>query len=706
MSWSHALKQTAQAGLTIERIRLEPLVAVRGACGVAIVVGLTLWFGSPTLAVSSAFGAFSAGIAIFQKSWRPRPELALAAASLLAVSTFLGYLAAAHIATFVVMLAVWTLLTGMSWAVGPVSGLVSTQMVAVMLVTVTLPTSVLGALEHAALIGVGGVVQAALIVLFPVRPWGVQRDALADALAGVADYARRLRHDPQAPFDPQPLMDARSAAAVTPRAAKRRPSQLRGYRLLAERIRPVLASMADPVVGAPMLGPERDRVRELLAATATVLDAVAHAVRRSRPVRLPPEAMAVLEVPESGPMLNGAARRAALKLMALVNDVVESSDERVEAVTPEGTKDRRHLPRPTVPGLVPVALRALRREARWDSRILRHAVRLTVVAVGGYLLGAVLPFGHGYWAPLTSVMVLRPDFGQTFSRGVARFFGTLAGVLIGGLVVTLAHPDPYVSATLAVVCAAFMFMLLRTGFIVASLCVSAYVVFLLGIAGAEVGQTVQARVALTLLGGLMAMASYVVFPAWETPLLRDRLADWLTAGGRYAIAVFDAHARPAERRPRQVREALLDQRAARSEYEQLEGRARREPVRHRGLGPRAAQAAQTALSTAGRVTMLLEAHLPDRDAAPSPEAGEFAAALRTAVPKAVEAVRERRPLDWTAVQESLEHWQERAGERQGVAVRSAELLVEALDDLAEALAGGARQQRALQDPTRGGDPTH
>ena len=85
---------------------------------------------------------------------------------------------------------------------------------------------------------------------------------------------------------------------------------------------------------------------------------------------------------------------------------------------------------------------------------------------------------------------------------------------------------------------------------------------------------------------------------------------------------------------------------------------------------------------------------------------EFAAALRTAVPKAVAAVRERRPLDWTAVQESLEQWQERAGERPGVAVRSADLLVEALDDLAQALAGGARQQPALQNPTRGGDPSH
>ncbi len=58
-----------------------------------------------------------------------------------------------------------------------------------MLVTITLPTSVADAAAHAGMIAIGGVVQAALIVLFPVRRWGAQRDALADALAAEADYA-------------------------------------------------------------------------------------------------------------------------------------------------------------------------------------------------------------------------------------------------------------------------------------------------------------------------------------------------------------------------------------------------------------------------------------------------------------------------------------------------------------------------------------
>ncbi|MEU5273245.1 FUSC family protein [Streptomyces hygroscopicus] len=700
MTWSHALKETARTGLAIERTRTEPLVAIRGACGVALIIGMALWLGSPTLAVSAAFGAFSAGIATFQRSWRPRPWLALAAAAGLAVSTFLGYLAASHTATFVLMLAVWTLLTGMSWAVGPVSGLVSTQMVAVMLVTVTLPTSVLGALGHALLIGLGGVVQALLIVLFPVRPWGVQRDALADALAAVADYARRLRHDPMAPFDPKPLMEARSAAALTPRQARRRPRQLRGYRLLAERIRPVLASLADPVVGAPEEGPERDRVRELLAATGTVLDAVAHAIRHGRPVRVPSDAMSVLQVPEEGPKLSGPARRAALRLISLVADVVEASEEPVEEVSAEGRTVHRFLPRPGIPGTVTAALRAIRREARWSSPVLRHAVRLCAVATSGYLLSTALPLGHAYWAPLTSTMVLRPDFAQTYSRGIARFLGTLAGVLVGGGLVALVHPGPYLSAVLAVLCVLSMYLLLRTGFIVTSACVSAYVVFLLSIPGEAWAQTVQARVALTLLGGLIAMAAYAVFPAWETPRLRDRLADWLAANGSFATAVFDAYARPADRRPRQVRDALLDARAARAAWERSEAQAHREPVRHRGLSRHAARAAQTALSTMGRVVMLLEAHLPERDAAPSEEAADFAAALRQALPKAVEAVRERQPLDWEAVHRSLERWQRKAGDRPGVALRGAGQLQDALDDLAEALGKSARQKRTPRGPSQ------
>jgi uncharacterized membrane protein YccC len=733
LGWLRALRETARAGLRVERARLTPLLAVRSACGVALVVGFALWLGSPGLAVASAFGAFAAGIATFQRSWRPRPLLALGAAAGLALSTFVGYLVVGHTVAFVALIAAWAFLAGMAWALGPTTGIVAALTVAVMLIAVTLPTSVLGALTHAALIAAGGVVQAAFIVLFPVSPWRARRDALADALAGVADYARRLRHDPAAPFDPQPLMEARSAAAITTRQARRRPRQLGGYRTLAERFRPVLASLADPVVGGvPEDGPQRARVRDLLAAAATVLDATARAIRRGEAVRIPEDALEVLQVPESGPVLDGPARKTAMRLIALTDDTVEAAQQplevtrRVPGLPPRVLRQRdfadgsgvtdvsggpgatdaaagapRHLHRPSVPGLVPAGVRAVRRELTWSSPVLRHAVRLSAAVAVGRLLAELLPQQHGYWAPLTALMVMRPDFAQTYQRGVARLAGTLVGVTLAGTLVALAHPGQWVSAALAVAAVWLLYLLLRTGYSIVSGCTAAYVVFLLEIVGSRWQQTVAERAWLTALGGLLAMLAYALFPTWETARLRDRLADWLAANGRYAVAVLDAFARPADRHPRQVRDALLDVRAARGQWERAAARAGAEPVRHRGLSRRSAREAQLALVTMGRVIMLMEAHLPRSDAAPSAGSAAFAERLGPAVTAATAAVRERRVPDFGAVHEALADWRSAYGapDAEPVGLRGADLLTDALEEFADAVRPRTATEQGPADPS-------
>ncbi|MGA4840445.1 FUSC family protein [Streptomyces sp. G45] len=717
MTWWRALRQTAGAGLAVERRRLEPLVALRGAAGLAIVIGAGLALFGPAVAASSAFGAFQAAIATFQRSWRPRPELAIASGTSLAVSTFLGYVSGGHPLLFLALLVTWTFLAGLSWAAGPTIGLIATSNVAIMLVTVTLPTSVAEAAGHAAMMVAGGLVQAALIVLFPVRRWGAHRDALADALAAEADYARRLRHDPVAPFDPAPLMAARDAATITPRQARTRPAELHGARGLAERIRPVLASLADPAVGVPEDGPARDRARELLAAAASILDAAARAIRNGTPVDLPAGSVAAFQTPDTETVLAPSPHRSATRLGALLRDVVEvaggdsgqhpvSTTKATKAVKAiksfkpvrrgrtsrgaalgrgrQGRQPPPHLLRPTLTTLLPAACKAMRDELRKPSPVRRHATRVTAVAATGYLLGTWLPLGHGYWAPMASVMVMRPDFSQTYSRAVARFAGTLVGVALATGLLQLTHPGTALSGTLAVASAGLMYLLMRTGQIAAQACVAAYVVFLLGMGGEQWTQTVPERVVLTLLGGVLAMLAYAAYPAWETPRLRTRLADWLTADGRYAAAVVGHYAAPAGRACGDVREALLAARDARIAWQDAVERARHEPVRHRGLSRAAATDAEHALVQLGRVGMLLEAHLPDRGAPPVPAAARLAEALRTATEQGAKAVRERRVPTWAPVREALDAW-DSAGAPDRVVRRGARLLLAALDDLSEAL---------------------
>ncbi|MFI6350826.1 FUSC family protein [Streptomyces sp. NPDC050560] len=682
MSWSRALVETGRSGLSVERTRLQPLVALRAAVGLALVVAFTdLWFG-PAVAAGSAFGAFQAAIATFQPSWRPRPELALASGTSLAVSTFVGYLTVDRPPLFLLLLFVWALAAGLCWAAGPTTGFIASSNVAMMVVTVTLPTSVAGAAGHAASMVAGGVVQAGLVMLLPVRRWGAHRDALADALAAEADYARRLRHEPLAAFDPAPLMQARSAAALTPRQARGRPAELHGSRGLAERIRPVLALLADPAVGAAAEGQERDRARELLNSAAAILDAAARAIRRAEPVRLPPNAVAAFKTPDTGAILSGPARRAALRLGLLLHDVVESAG---------GTRGPSGLPRPprqrgggpgrparprSRPGLLALpraAVRGIRGRAGPGSPVRRHAVRVSVVAAVGYVLGAALPLGHGYWAPLAAVMVMRPDFTQTYSRAVARLGGTLVGVVLATVVVRLASPGEATAAALAVLSAGMMYLLLRTGQFAVQACIAAYVVFLLGMGGEEWTQTVPERVLLTLLGGVLAMVAYALYPDWETPRLRAGLADWLRTNGRYAAAVLARYAGSGDEQA--VRDALLLTRDARIAWREALQRAAGEPVRGRGLSVAAADAANRAMGEFGRAAMLLEAHLPEhertapdashaRAGAPLPGTADLADTLRAATDAGAEAVRERREPDWTELRAALRAWEARlmAGE--------------------------------------------
>ncbi|MGW3301118.1 FUSC family protein [Streptomyces rubiginosohelvolus] len=687
MTWPRALRDVLRSGLSIEETRLEPLLALRAAAGVALLVGPALWLGSPAYAASAALGAFSAGGATFQRAWRPRKVIALGAGAGLALSTLAGYLAAGHLVTFLPLLALWAFGAGLAWAVGSTAGIVAATTVGSMLVTITLPTSAGRALEHAGIIALGGVVQAVLILLFPVRRWGAHRDALADALAAVADYARRLRHDPTAGFDPEPLMTARDAAAVTPSQARTRPVALHGPRGVAERMVPAIAALADPGIGAPAEGPGRDRARELLDAAAEVLDAAARSIRRGTAVEVPPRTSELLREGTEHEVLDGPARQAAETLRTLLCEaleIAECGNARRRTPVYHGGAGVDFLERPTMFRLFPVVARAVRRELRRDSPVLRHAVRLAAVATLGYLIAAQLPLGHGYWAPIASVMVMRPDFHRTYARAVARLAGTLVGVVLATGAVEALGPDARLFGALAVVSAGLSYTLTRTGYAYSQCFTAAYVVFLLGMGGQAWEQTVPERMILTLLGGALAMLAYAVFPAWETPRLRERLADWLAANGRHAAAVLRHFAEPTTARRADMRSAQLASRRARTAWQEAYDRALREPVRPRGLTAQEAKDAEKALEGFGRAATLMEGRVPHDENPSAPELEELAEAMESDTEQAAAAVRESRDPNWARVEKALRAWG-RAGVRSPALRGEAALQKHALEELATAV---------------------
>jgi uncharacterized membrane protein YccC len=708
MPWSPALKSTLRSGFHLERTVNEPLQVLRGMLGVGIVLFGTLALGEPNLATSAALGAFIAGTATYQRSFRPRPVLALYAAAGLSASSFIGYLVSPWPTLFVLVLALWAFAAGLAWVLGQTAGVVASTTVSVMLIIVTLPENIGQAAEHAGVVALGGIVQATLAALWPGRRWGARRDALADAYASLADYARRLRHDPFAVFDPDPLMNARRAAELTPAQARRRPAELAGMRVYAERIRPVLAAMADPRVGAAEEGPQRDRARELMGAAAEILDSVARSIRTGRPAPIPEHAYRALTVPGTGPVLDGAGRQAALRLIGLLAEATDAVEAVDRGDPVRGEPDAPgHLPRPGLNQLLPVLTHVLRRHWNWSSPVLRHAVRVAVVVAVGELLGRELPFQHGYWAPLTAVMVMRPDFSQTYTRGMARLVGTVLGVVVATGIIRLATPSSWVCAGLAVLSIGGAYLLIRAGYAAMSACVTGYVVFLLAMGGQAHTSTVADRVILTVIGGLLALTAYAVFPTWQTVRLPDRLAEYVEAGGRYAGAAVSVFAQPSPRGRAVVREALLDYRQSRAELLTASAQAAAEPVRHRGLRDSQLADARAAMAALGRSAMLLEAHLPAPDAEPVPGADRFAELLREQTARAARAIRADEPVDLGAVRGHYEQWAKELPESAtaqsadaqsadapadpadpaDLLYRDAGLLVEALEGLAQSLQG-------------------
>lgn len=60
----------------------------------------------------------------------------------------------------------------------------------------------------------------------------------------------------------------------------------------------------------------------------------------------------------------------------------------------------------------------------------RHAVRLAICVAVGDMIGRGFEWRRFYWLPMTAVIVLKPDFTSTFTRGVLRIAGTIAGLFL------------------------------------------------------------------------------------------------------------------------------------------------------------------------------------------------------------------------------------------------------------------------------------
>ncbi|MFC7217584.1 FUSC family protein [Streptomyces polyrhachis] len=685
LGWRRFLGRASQAGVAVEPGPHEAVAALRGAVGVGIALFVALWWQGPGVAAAAAFGAHLINLVIMQPGYASRPLLALAATAALAAAMLTGGLAAPWTLLFLLAAGVWTYAAGLSWALGPVPGLVAITAVVGMLFLVPQPESPREVVRQALATAAGCLLQVVLVGLWHPRRWEPHREALAEGCASVADYGYLLTEWPTAPFDSRALLAARDASTLGRLHARGRPGGLTGVRPLLEQARALLAAVADP---GPEEGTGASRhpsatAEAVLNAAAEFLDGAATAVLSGASVPAPAqsaleELLGVLEGDTAADPDTAATEVRLLEVLLRIETALEA---------PAPGSDARVRPPSAAQSLHKVAT-VLRASAATGSLIRRYALRATAVVVALTALGRALPVAHGYWAPMAAVLIMRPEAWQTYRRGAARMAGTVAGVAGATGLVLFVRPEPWVSGALAVLCIGTLYLEFRRGDFLTSVAGASYVVLLLALAGVPADVAAGERVGLTVLGALAVLVAYALFPAWQTTTIPVHLAEILEATGRYVADAFRLLARPDPGVHRELREALNDQRRAFADLRGAADAAEEEPVRPQGLSETAVTRCRRAFAAIQRAVLLLEARHttagPPGVAAEDVEAvEEFADRLASATDEGAAALLAGRAPEFTGLAEAVA----------GVAKlpepvpRVAGIVVEALEELSAALEG-------------------
>jgi uncharacterized membrane protein YccC len=487
----------------------------------------------------AALGALPAGFVAFRGVTRTRVLAVLAAATGMAISTFVGAVTAdgAPWLLFVVIFA-WAYAIGLLAALGPTVLVVSLQWPVALLIASAIPLDPAAAGLRAGLVLAGGLWQCALVIgSWTVNRGSVERAGLADTFAELAAYAAHVAAGEPGPPAPGQLAASRVLADPNPLLRTATRQHLQDLVQEAERIRATLTALG---VGRAA-GDQAQDPSALLACAAAVLRDLADGLR-GRTAELADRAVAARA------RLRGMSAEAGTGWQwagdALLGQLRSACRIAERLSTLEQHADTTSIPPVLRPHQVRDAWLTLQASAGRSSEAGRHALRLAVVTALAEIIVRASGIGHGYWAVLTIFIVLRPDYSSTLQRGLQRAAGTVAGAGLGVCTVLLGRIGP--AALLAGIGVSLLaaYAVFTVNYVLYAVFLTDFVVVLLDLLGLPPGSTAIQRIIGTGIGTGLAMLAYVFWPTWEGTSAAEKFARLAEAQGAYAAALLRAYTRP------------------------------------------------------------------------------------------------------------------------------------------------------------------
>jgi hypothetical protein len=142
-----------------------------------------------------------------------------------------------------------------------------------------------------------------------------------------------------------------------------------------------------------------------------------------------------------------------------------------------------------------------------------HAARLAGALAVAVALYEACGLRFGYWLPLTVLLVLRPDRDGTVARVLERVLGTIAGVALASLFITVCHPSPAALVVLLAALAAAVFALYFASYTLSSLLLTVLIGLAAELGGGSAIGALGDRLVDTTAGAAIALAAvYVAGP--------------------------------------------------------------------------------------------------------------------------------------------------------------------------------------------------
>ncbi|RYY45399.1 MAG: hypothetical protein EOO06_16590, partial [Chitinophagaceae bacterium] len=174
----------------------------------------------------------------------------------------------------------------------------------------------------------------------------------------------------------------------------------------------------------------------------------------------------------------------------------------------------------------------------FSSNIFRHALRMGLALLAGYIVSLFFKVDRGYWILLTIVVILKPAYSLSKQRNYDRLIGTALGIAAGMLLLfTLKNDNVLLVLMILFMAGSYSFM--RTNYFMSVLLMTPYLlIFFHLLYPYDLKDLMIDRLVDTAIGsGIAFIASLFLVPAWEGTAIRTLMVKMIEANDKYYALV-------------------------------------------------------------------------------------------------------------------------------------------------------------------------